>query len=181
MTKIKNSISSTDKVRSAFTAEEDAHLREYIIKKKSEGAALHGNNIYRTYPALNNRHPWQSIRHHAIKFIIPQLPTNEVPSHKIQPKMYKNLLSRSEQETLQIYLLAQRNNHEGLHGYIIYQQYPALDEHSWETIREYAIKYIIPYLPEEPNIPQEIIDDFEVHVEIESTPENDVFDDKMAI
>ncbi|CAG8497527.1 14036_t:CDS:1 [Ambispora leptoticha] len=194
MTKIKKSTSGSDKVRSAFTAEEDAHLQEYIIQKKSEGAALSGNMIYKVYQAPNNRHTWQSIRNRAIKNIIPQLLANEAAGQKTQPRIHQNLLSKSEQETLRIYLLAQRNNREGLYGYIIYQQYPALDEHSWETIREYAIKYIIPYLPEgsqetsdsmqtDDNNDTHEFEELGIHVEIGSIPEvsNYNINDEMTI
>ncbi|CAG8579191.1 10076_t:CDS:1, partial [Ambispora gerdemannii] len=66
--------SGSPKVRASYTAQENADLREYLMQKRREGSPLRGNLIYLNYPGLNGRHPWQSIRDHAIKFIMPKLP-----------------------------------------------------------------------------------------------------------
>ncbi|CAG8582500.1 1784_t:CDS:2 [Ambispora leptoticha] len=175
------------KGRAAYTAQEEAELREYLIQKRREGMPLRGNVIYWTYPGVNVRHPWQSIRSHAIKFIMPNLPPErsvvvnmanertsasttkqirsssdlqEERSSKFTPTrpVYNNYRESQEQtftkdevKIFRDYLISQRNAGEGLYGSLIYRFYPGLHEHSWNYLREYAIKHIIPKLPDDPN------------------------------
>ncbi|CAG8537493.1 14402_t:CDS:1 [Ambispora leptoticha] len=201
------------KSRASYTAQEEAELREYLIQKRREGMPLRGNVIYRTYPRANVRHPWQSIRSHAIKFILPNLPpersvvtnmanertsasttkqirnsdlqeerssrvtpTRPVYNNYMESQEQSNVISPSRQSSITLddgqsianendnsespkaftkdevkifrdYLISQRNAGEGLYGFLIYRFYPGLHEHSWIYLREYAIKHIIPKLP----------------------------------
>ncbi|CAG8510129.1 11720_t:CDS:2 [Ambispora leptoticha] len=102
------------KGRASYTAQEEAELREYLIQKRREGMPLYGNVIYRTYPGVDVRHPWQSIRSHAIKFIMPNLP----PERSVVVNMANERMSASttpivnEQEQIHNATLTQITNNQ---------------------------------------------------------------------
>ncbi|CAG8592165.1 10341_t:CDS:2 [Ambispora gerdemannii] len=71
-----NANPQTPKGRANYTTEENADLEKFIIQKRREGWALRGNLVYMEYHS--ERHSWQSIRDHAINFILPKLSLHPV-------------------------------------------------------------------------------------------------------
>ncbi|KAG9284601.1 hypothetical protein G9A89_004643 [Geosiphon pyriformis] len=66
------------------------------------------------------------------------------------PKKGRTIFTKEEDAQILAYLIEQRNAGNPLHGNIIYQNYPLLDDrHTWQSIRHRANKHIIPLLPEE--------------------------------
>ncbi|CAG8658986.1 12532_t:CDS:2, partial [Ambispora gerdemannii] len=61
------------------------------------------------------------------------------------------ILTKDEVKNFRDYLISQRNAGEGLYGNLIYRLYPGLHDHSWNYLRAYAIKHIIPTLSGDTN------------------------------
>ncbi|CAG8656400.1 4552_t:CDS:1 [Ambispora leptoticha] len=71
------------------------------------------------------------------------------------PKKDRSPFNTQETAELKAYLLQKKQEGEALCGNAIYKNYPGLinGRHTWQSIRSYALKFILPYFPKElPNL-----------------------------